>query len=837
LRDEGSFDFWRNEKVKKLPKTLAAATFLAPMGVAALGVGDIELHSALNQPLNAKIELVASRSEASSDIRVSLASPEAFRRAGVERYFYLSNIRFKPVVAPDGSLSVKVTSHDIIREPFLNFLVEVNWPQGRALKEFTVLLDPPVTLREAETVIQKAPAVRRSAEKSSSIKRSGGNRYSSSYSGRSGSDLVGAEYGPTKKNDTLWAVATEVNNDSSVSQEQMMMALYKKNPEAFYKKNVNALKRGQTLAIPTSEEARQLTRREARGEFSDHYKIWTAKVPALVSGTESSKQKQPTSVSLLPSAKEKDVGQLTLMTPADEEAASAAGLADQDSGAGGNSAASVADKAIEISETVRQENEDIQKRMAALEEQVSTMQRLLVLKDEQLATLQGNQISETLASDKVASEPVEETEATADIVAEVPGADQEEIVAESPSPVQETAFYEDPIYLGLGGLGLLVLGVVAIARRRKQALDEDFSVAESILVSADDSQNPNDELIAPVVDSSESEAGIPAESSFLSEFTPSDFDTLESDGDEVDPITEADVYLAYGRYQQAEDLVRQAIENDPENEEYKLKLLEIHFATEDKNAFLSLAKEIHAGTAGSDSDLWMRAVEMGQDICPEEPLFLSDQQDTFNTEEEESTSEEASLEEAENPFPFEETEEDANEDFTVEEEPLELPELESDEVGVNLETEEIVSDVTDEHDDNLIDFGSANSDEEEIDLLVPALEEETEELKAEETNEKSEEEDDGFSFDLEMVSSEEETETDSKSKEESVEVEGDLDFGDDIAASLTDMDEVETKLDLAKAYVDMEDEDAAKEILQEVMAQGNDEQKAEAQSLIDGLNG
>jgi len=830
--------------VKRLPKTLAAATFLAPMGVAALGVGDIELHSALNQPLNAKIALVASRSESSSDIKVTLASPEAFKRAGVERYFYLSNIRFKPVVMADGSLSVKVTSHDIIREPFLNFLVEVNWPQGRALKEFTVLLDPPVTLRETETAIQKAPAVRRSAEKPSSIKRSVESSYSSSYSGRSGSNSAGAEYGPTKKNDTLWAVATEVNGDSSVSQEQMMMALYKKNPEAFYKKNVNALKRGQTLAVPTSEEARRLTRHEARREFSDHYKIWTAKVPALVSDVESSKQKKITEELLLPSDKEQDAGQLTLMSPTDEEALSASGLADQDSGAGGNSAASVADKAIEISETVRQENEDIQKRMAALEEQVSTMQRLLVLKDEQLAALQDNQESEAVIADKAVTEVVENSEPSADIVAEVPKSEPEveKTDAESPPPAQETPFYEDPVYLGLGGVGILVLAIVAIARRRKQALEEDFTAAESILVATDDQQAPSDELIAPVVDSSESEAGIPAESSFLSEFTPSDFDTLESDNDEVDPITEADVYLAYGRYQQAEDLVRQAIENDPANEEYKLKLLEIHFATEDKNAFLSLAKEIHADVAGSDSDLWLRAVEMGQDMCPEEALFQSEQEETQDTlfAEDETLSDELSSEEGNDPFPLEEVEEVNDElavDASITEESLELPELEAGDVDVNLADGEAASGSTDEHDDNLIDFsaemGGEEASEVDFDLSESEVKEEAEELKAEESSEQAEEENDGFSFDFEMISPEEEEKSESKVEEESP----DLDLGDDIAASLTDMDEVETKLDLAKAYVDMEDEDAAKEILQEIMAQGSDEQKAEAQSLMDGMKG
>lgn len=821
--------------MKKLPKALATATFLAPMGAAALGVGDIELHSALNQPLNAKIALITSHSESSSDIKVSLASPKAFNRAGIERYFYLSNIRFKPVIAADGSLSIKVTSHEIIREPFLNFLVEVNWPQGRALKEFTVLLDPPVTLREAEPVVQSSPVTHRTETKSASI-RSATQRAvpSSARSGQSAVGLGVSKFGPTKRNDTLWGIATQVNNDPSISQEQMMMSLYKKNPQSFYQENVNALKRGQRLKIPTREEILQLSKREARGQFSDHYKAWTTK--ASVTDVDASQEEEINSGSLSAEVPQEE-DQLTLLTPTDEATDSSTGLSEQDSGAGGNAEPRV-DIAMEMAESVRQENEDIQKRMAALEEQVSTMQRLLVLKDEQLAVLQGSQANEAVETEEEITETGEEVESAADMAVETP---KPEKAAITPPPSQETPFYEDPVYLGVGGIGLLVLGFIAIAARRKRAMEEVVA-AESILVASSDSPDSKDELIIPVVDSSESEAGIPAESSFLSEFTPSDFDTLDSDNDEVDPITEADVYLAYGRYQQAEDLVRQAIENDPENEEYKLKLLEIHFATEDKDAFFSLAKEIHTDCAESNPDLWMRAVEMGQDMCPEEALFQPEEEEealqvdgesaveefSFETDSEEQLSEEVSGiddESTVSAFAVDESFEEASAESQVEDEPENIDSLE---FGFSEETNEV--DSGEEPENNSIEFGIVEpSIAEEMvgDATEVSLDDEIEISQAEESDDQAENDD--FSFDFEMVPTDEE-----KGAEPAIQGEG-LDLDDDIAASLTDMDEVETKLDLAKAYVDMEDAESAKGILQEIMEQGNDEQKAEAQLLIDGL--
>ena len=139
--------------VRKLPLALAISLALSPAGVSALGLGDIHPRSVLNQGFKADIDLVAVKPGELEDVKVSLASPEAFERAGVERPYLLSKLRFKPERKPDGSAVIRVTSRQPIREPFLNFLVEVNWPKGRLVREYTVLLDPPVTLQRAPAPI------------------------------------------------------------------------------------------------------------------------------------------------------------------------------------------------------------------------------------------------------------------------------------------------------------------------------------------------------------------------------------------------------------------------------------------------------------------------------------------------------------------------------------------------------------------------------------------------------------------------------------------------------------------------------------------------------------
>jgi len=141
----------KESKVRNLTKALAAISLLVPASGHALGVGDIKLHSALNQNLKAEISLVVSAGEDVSNIHVKLASPEKFDEAGVPWSYFLSKIRFRPEVKANGSVVIKLTSTEALREPFLDFLLEVTWPQGNIYREFTVLVDPPTTYGSQST--------------------------------------------------------------------------------------------------------------------------------------------------------------------------------------------------------------------------------------------------------------------------------------------------------------------------------------------------------------------------------------------------------------------------------------------------------------------------------------------------------------------------------------------------------------------------------------------------------------------------------------------------------------------------------------------------------------
>ena len=131
------------KKSTALALLVVFATLLTSVKSYALGLGEIQVFSALNQPLEAEITLNNVRPGEMEDLILQLASEDAFNRAGVERIYLLTKLEFKSVVKSDGTNVISVSSKDIIREPFLNFLVNVEWPRGKLVREYTILLDPP----------------------------------------------------------------------------------------------------------------------------------------------------------------------------------------------------------------------------------------------------------------------------------------------------------------------------------------------------------------------------------------------------------------------------------------------------------------------------------------------------------------------------------------------------------------------------------------------------------------------------------------------------------------------------------------------------------------------
>jgi pilus assembly protein FimV len=251
---------------------------LAPKMAIGIGLGDIELNSVFNEPFGAKVQLLSPTADELDSLNVGLADSEAFARANIDRPFILSELEFTLRRSPD---YISIYSKKPIREPFLNFLIEVSWSNGKLFREYTVLLDPPqynpktsaseFTENQSTSYISEATietdGIRAREQK---VDQSNNSAISSSSINYSSGD-----YGPTNELDTLWSIASSIRRDSSISLNQMMSALFHANPQAFFNQNMNGLKRGQILRMPNENEINALTSGEASTEVKAQNIAWS----------------------------------------------------------------------------------------------------------------------------------------------------------------------------------------------------------------------------------------------------------------------------------------------------------------------------------------------------------------------------------------------------------------------------------------------------------------------------------------------------------------------------------------------------------------------------------
>lgn len=736
----------------------------------ALGLGDIKINSSLNQPLDAEIQLYGVQGNDLEDLRVRLASPEAYQRAGLDRPRSHTKMQFQVGRGASGKPVIQVTSREPVREPYLDFLIEANWSSGQVLREYTVLVDPPIFMPAPAPVTQATASQSPSVAASAAPLRGVPVPAPASRSTQVQTTFTPSEY-QTQRNDTLWKIAEEVRPDSDVSMEQTMLGLLEANPRAFYDGNINNLKAGYVLRVPTREELMATSKAEARTEVKRQNQVWregqTAEVAkgettvADAGGGDAGETETPAVAghdANVP-AEAMPEGQLKLSAPEAGEMEQAVGsgtdTAVAESESGPTDAYLVTmqqdlNVALEAVESQRQENVELKSQMGQMEEQIASMQRLLELKDQELAQLQASKSSAPSTEKAVGDAPVEE-------------------------PPSDNLLGNRTIQVGLGVFaGILAIFAWMGARRRRLA-SPDFP--ESILgetnvasVSAEVSEegkSKESRAEAEGVRPSEKTAASARDSSLFTDFSVSDMGYLQ-DEVEADPLAETDVYLAYGRYQQAEELVKAAIEKAPERNELKLKLLEVYYAAKNTAEFDGQAEALLANLENPDDPIWQRAAEMGRELNPENPLY----------------SQEASA-----VAPFEELAESSEEDFAEKDE---VPDFEMNFEALATSTAEprSASDAT----------------------TAPAEVEAT------------------TGDDLALADAE--LEYDLTVADATAELDEDEESGEGVLSST---DEAATKLDLARAYIEMGDPDGARSILQEVVEEGDDGQKLEAEGLMNQI--
>ncbi len=224
--------------LRRTTVAMAVALALLPMTGHGLGLGQIRSGSGLNQPFEGEIELSSVTADEMPQVKIRLAPADAYARAGVELSGILGKLQFTPYIKPNGQVAVRVSSADPIREPFLNFLVEAEWPQGKAVKEYTVLLDPPIFTERRGARVRPAEVAPAPAPRPAAAPRSESVAAPAAAAPRAAAG--GESYGRVRRGETLWSIA-EKTKPAGVSTQKALAAIYAANPQAFIRGDMNKL--------------------------------------------------------------------------------------------------------------------------------------------------------------------------------------------------------------------------------------------------------------------------------------------------------------------------------------------------------------------------------------------------------------------------------------------------------------------------------------------------------------------------------------------------------------------------------------------------------------------
>jgi pilus assembly protein FimV len=590
-----------------------AACLVAPVLVQAAGLGRLTVQSDLGQPLRAQVEIVSLQPGEEDSLSARIASIEAFRQAGIEYSPSLASIRVS-IERRDGKPIVRLSSSDPLNEPFVELLVELQWATGRLVREYTFLLDPPGYKGPQPIAAPAPPPAPAPVAKPSPIEPARpapleARPLVSERKAAAGSYEV-------KKGDTLGKIARE-NRPAGVTLNQMLIALYRANQEAFIRGNINLVRAGRILTLPDREAVDAVESADANrmvqthtADFAEYRRMLAERVAAGPATTAPGEREVTGRIAAKPEApapsEPRDQLKLSKADPAKPSAPAARAAREDDR--------------IAIGRALQ----EAQSRITDLEKNVADLQKLLELKNQQLAQL------EQKAAAKPVPPPAPKPDATTPEppkpVAEAPKPDAPKPAVEAPkpkpaaeapkpkpAPVKPLApepslmdeFLENPFALaGLGGVVVLLGGYGAWAWRRKKKTAE--SAFRDAVLGAPGALAP-----AVAAGAAVAQAAVAA---------PAAKAALAPEAEEVDPIAEADVYMAYGRDAQAEEILKEALGKDANRVAVHVKLLEIYANRRDPKAFEQTALKVKNLTGGAGAD-WDKAAALGRSIDPQNGLY------------------------------------------------------------------------------------------------------------------------------------------------------------------------------------------------------------------------
>jgi pilus assembly protein FimV len=596
---------WRQTAI-----TVATLSSLWIPSAMALSLGRITVQSALGEPLRAEVEILDINADETTSLRTTVAMPESFKAAGLEYNPAMANLQTSLQRRADGRAFIRLVGDRVINEPFVDMILETSWASGRIVREYTLLFDPPslratsapapipalsspplatsrtssVTPTPAPTLTASAPKTTRPAEPVKAASKA----LPPLAAGNGSADKT--KQVTVKPGETASKIATTIRQDRKVSLDQMLVAMLRGNPAAFAGGNVNRIKAGSIVNVPSTEqalatpatEANQIIVAQSR-DFNDFRRKLAVDAPdttqvstnRLASGSVQARVDDKKPVATAPDKLTLSGGAVQVRT-AEDQVAKERGARD------------VANRAAEISKNI------------------SDLDKL------------GTASSVTASATPAASAPNAAVASPAPVVASAPiaGASLAVKRVPLPTPPPETGLLDSLIDSPLAPVGAIsLLAVLAFfgiyrARRRKEASPLDSILAER-------PRHPADTYFAESggqnVDTRINNAAGPS-----STYAPSQLGGV----DDVDPVAEAEVYLAYGRDLQAEEILKDAMRVSPERLTVHQKLLELFAKRRDVKSFAHVAKKAYRLTDGEGND-WERIRELGHSFDPDNPMYES----------------------------------------------------------------------------------------------------------------------------------------------------------------------------------------------------------------------
>ena len=887
---------------KKLVLVLSLAMAVLPGAAYALGLGEIKLNSALNDKFSADIQVVGATSDELDSLDVKLASLAQFSQAGLDHPEVLTQLQFVVVRNADGTAYVHITSNQGVREPFLDFLIDANWNNGELIREYTVLLNPqsfqtanapkteaavapapatvaavvpaPVVAAPAQaSALAPAPvpaqpeaavaATEQPAAPAPQPTASPPPAPTPAVETAPAQRALGANYGPIHRGETLSGIAKQVRPDG-VTLNQMMIAIYQANSEVF-SHNINRMKAGYILRMPTASDAQAVSVTDANAEVRAQMEAWRNNRGAAPAAT--------TSASAQPAL------QLVAPSSAAESSAPVPGAEKQGSG-------ETAAKEEKPAETVAAAEEPANPAPAPTPAAPPANQAPLAVKNNSLAAVQqqaAQQAAQPAPSVLPAPEAAKNTPLAAATATPKPAAPQAE----------SSGGFLDAI-LNIYVLGAIIvvaivvlLGVMLKKRKKKDSSfnpsgtarikgadwlkQEQVGGADDATEAASSTTRTRSKMkkaakAAPEPERSDDKtvlvarpnetAGDDSDKTMLMSAPPAMQDTMVGSGtggggsgqlDVSDPMAEADFHMAYGLYDQAADVLRKALRQSPDRHDIQVKLLEVFFTAGDKDNFVSEAKKLRQSMGASPSKEWDSVAIMGRQVAPDETLFSSSGASAGG----------AAVDIALGTGGTDTVVSDLGDAFTASHEPpsmpepaptpaapaadnlmeFSLPDIEPAPAAPAAETPKAGGMEFDLGDLNFEPTPAKAGKEEKAAPTLSA----DEPTVATDFGTDSQVEFDKALNDLAAFVN---TNVPAQPEAGSEPAMGSLSMDDAPAPALasggeepaaSSISEIGTKLDLARAYIDMGDPDGAKSILAEVTSEGNAQQKQEAQELLKHL--